>query len=800
MSKFTKVMFLVVIVWFFSGTASSRVATAYQSTATIDCKNIDIKNGPLSPVGPSLAALYCGDDASFVLSLDGADRRIPLGNNDLLLMSSGPTGDLVVVDAIAAGDVETLQADLEALGVQDVAAYGAVVSGRLPVSAIDDMAALGSLNFARAAMATTNVGLTTSQGDAAMKTDDVRTALGIDGSGVTVGTLSDSYDCLGGAAGDVGTGDLPAGVTVLLDEPGCGSGSDEGRAMMQLIMDVAPGASQAFNTAFTGEAGFAAGITALSAISDVIVDDVGYFAEPMFQDGIIAQAVDVAVATGDAYFSSAGNANRDGYEAPYVASGSFIDIGFGPEEAHDFDPGGGTDIYQSVTIPVGGTLIVSFQWDEPYASATGGAGSTNDMDIILLDDPVTTVVTGAATANVGGDPVEVFGYTNPGPATAFNLAFLHASGTAPGIVKYVLFSFPGTVNEYFPGDSTVFGHSNAAGAETVGAAPYFSTPDFGVSPPLLESFSSAGPTPILFDLTDTPVSITRMKPEIVAPDGTNTTFFGVDIEPDGFPNFFGTSAAAPHAAAMAALLLECDPTVTPATTYALMEATAVDMLTAGFDDDSGYGLIEAEFICADFSDLASSYGVAWHAGSGSLKLGSAWTSDSTFALAQDDPNDDGVVRSASAWTPGTTSGSVDVTVAGCGAPPCYLNAWVDWNADGDFTDTDEQILTDIAVSTGGPTTLSGFTIPAVVACYGGGGPCNARFRLTSASGTTEIGLAADGEVSDYAWGFTPTALTLNSFSVNSIGGTLTPAVWLAVVSIVGVVGLGVIALRRRRQR
>ena len=80
-----------------------------------------------------------------------------------------------------------------------------------------------------------------------MRADIGRTAFGADGTGVMVGTLSDSYNCLGGAAAGVANGDLPAGV-IVLDEGPCPA-SDEGRGMMEIIHDVAPGASQAFHTA-----------------------------------------------------------------------------------------------------------------------------------------------------------------------------------------------------------------------------------------------------------------------------------------------------------------------------------------------------------------------------------------------------------------------------------------------------------------------------------------------------------------------------------------------------------------------
>jgi subtilisin family serine protease len=546
------------------------------------------KDGPLAKLDPHLTALY----HEYVSSLAQGGGAAFTPRNPLLRVSEGR----VVIDAVASGDVHALQADLEALGLQGAVAFGRIVSGQLPITAIEDMAALASLHFARPAYATTHAGLVTSQGDQALRADVVRAVVGLDGTGVTVGVLSDSFDCLGGAAADVASGDLSP-VVVIQELPGCTGGTDEGRAMLQLVHDVAPGASLAFATAFTGQAGFASNILALQAAgADVIVDDVSFFAEPMFQDGIIAQAVDTVKGMGVPYFSSAGNSHRQSYESrfragPFFADGAFPSAPGAPHffggTAHDFDSGLGEDVFQRITVPAGTGFTLSFQWDSPFASVCPGCpGSPNDVDIYVFDDPPTTVLAGSASINIGGDAFEVFGLFNPpgSGVTAFNIMITQFDGLDPQLIKYVRFGGgTATIDEFDTQSSTLFGHANVVGAEAVGAALYGQTPAFGVFPPLLEPFSSAGLTPILFDTAGNPLAMPqiRLKPEIVAPDGTNTTFFipGLDLEPDGFPNFFGTSAAAPHAAAVAALLLQAVPTTTPDSVYVLLESTALDRKT-----------------------------------------------------------------------------------------------------------------------------------------------------------------------------------------------------------------------------
>ncbi|MBC6476661.1 MAG: S8 family serine peptidase [Hormoscilla sp. GM7CHS1pb] len=454
---------------------------------------------------------------------------------------------------------------------------------------------------------TTKVGLNTSQANKAMKSDEARKKFGVDGTGITIGVLSDSYNtsrtARNNASDDIASGDLPAGIKVLKDGTKPRIDIDEGRAMLQLIYDIAPGAKLVFHTARgrRGQEDFADGIRALAAAgADIIVDDVLYPTEPMFQDGPVAQAVDEVVANGVAYFSSAGNSARRSYESAFNPSGETETLFGKTYEWHDFDPGAGIDTHQAITVSTG--ALFSFQWDQPFESFELGRGSASDLDIFVYDANkklVSKAQGPGLSPNIGGDPIEAFSFPRGG---SFNIVIGKAIGKGfggpnPGLMKYVGFGDV-TINEYNTDSPTSFGHANAAGASSVGAAYYLNTPEYGVNPPVLNPFSSAGGIDILFDTAGNRLAKpeNRQNVDIVAPDGTNTTFFGRDSDKDGFPNFSGTSAAAPHAAAVAALMLEAaggSGRLTPSKIYSTLEKTAINMGAPGYDNDTGHGLIDA---------------------------------------------------------------------------------------------------------------------------------------------------------------------------------------------------------------
>ncbi len=239
-------------------------------------------------------------------------------------------------------DLVGLRTQLVSKGLMDATRHSTAISGRAPVAALRDMAATPGLKFLRPTLAMTHAGTVTSQGDRSLRANLARRASGVNGRGIKIGALSDSFDCALGAfepgapftraADDIASNDLPRVHVLkdLFDEPNEGC-SDEGRAMLQLIHDVAPASPKAFYTAFVSQEDFAAGIRALAdAGSDVIVDDVIYFAEPMFEDGIIAQAVDDVYRDGVAYFSSAGNDARLSYESRVSPLGRSGHLGSAP--------------------------------------------------------------------------------------------------------------------------------------------------------------------------------------------------------------------------------------------------------------------------------------------------------------------------------------------------------------------------------------------------------------------------------------------------------------------------------------
>lgn len=527
----------------------------------------------------------------------------------------------ITVDLIAKSDPQLLQAELRSLNFKTTAIFGKTISGKIELDQLSALATLENLQYARPAYRPVRrIGSVDSQGDTAQYSDSGRFNNSVSGSGIKIGALSDSYNTLFGEAAGIASGDLPgpgnpngytAPVTVLAEYSS--TGSDEARGMIEIIHDVAPAAQLYARTAFEGEADFAQGIIDLAAAGcKVIVDDIGYFAEPFFQDGIIAQAVDEVVDDGVIYFSAAGNSGDKSYE-----SAGFNDSGYtiSGSPIHDFDPGTGVDYTQQITIPNGVSVSISFQWDDPFGSLPNTIGSADtDMDIRLYNSQSFTLLAHSSSSNIiTGDPLEIMSYTNNTGATVVaDIIIIHYAGPEPNFMKYISWTNSISIDEYDTQSSTIVGHPNAAGAFAIGAVAWYNSAAYGASNSTINDFSSVGGTPIFFDKVGNSIStITRQKPEFVGPDGTNTTFFGTDIgvDTDSYPNFFGTSAAAPHAAGAAVLLVEMGAN-TRADILDAFISTSEDMDDpntgggdVGFDFATGYGLANTAEAITHFVNL-----------------------------------------------------------------------------------------------------------------------------------------------------------------------------------------------------
>jgi subtilisin family serine protease len=588
------------------------------------------------------------------------------------VQGAGDAVPLIAVDAVTRGDPQRLKQVLVGLGLQHSSVYANDVGGWLPVNQIAAAAARAELVSMRAAMWRARGVSVTSQGDFAQRSDVLRsTYTGLTGAGVTVGILSDSFNCYGvydqggpgapppgtvrgyapnGFATDDATFDktngyLPATVNVLEEATCMNYGqplqlpfADEGRAMMQIVHDVAPGAALSFYTAANTEADFASGIAALaSAGATVIADDIGYFEEPFFQDGIVAQAIDAANAKGVAYFSAAGNNGQISYEnkAPsFATAGSGANAG---EMLLTFGPSSNckTPTCLPVSIPAlqeGDFVGLIVQWDQPYITgAPSSGGATSQIDLCVTGAPANSVVINDIDGNqmtctgpnaTGVDAVQVLILGNPASnnsyttATTVNLIIGLKNGSPPpGLIKVVLAAdgAPVSIPDFDTHSPTLQGHPGAAGAAAVGASFFAQTPRCGVDAvAVLESYSSAGGDPILFDSSGVRLATPqqRQKPDFVGPDGVNTSFFGIKLASSSiksavpqcqndatYNNFFGTSAATPHAAAVAALMLQANSALTPTQIYGALQSTALAMPVGGKptpDYLSGYGFIQAD--------------------------------------------------------------------------------------------------------------------------------------------------------------------------------------------------------------
>lgn len=450
-----------------------------------------------------------------------------------------------------------------------------IVQGWAPASRLEEIAALRFVErISPPSYSSTKSGSVVTEGDAILRADELR-QLGIIGAGVRVGIISDGANNL---ADSQATGDLPVSVSTFgtcntrpANLPSCDRGRtcNEGTAMAEIIHDIAPGAGLAVagvNTSLE----FVQRVDELVNVfgADVIVDDLGFFFEPYFADGFIAQGVS-GVLDQVVFVSSAGNSADGHYENDYSS------MNFQGDDFHNFDTGGGgfTDATMDVTIASGEFMVIVLQWNDPFA------GSSNDYDLFLANTAETDLLCPSCASDYAqsgsDDPIEFICYHNSTAATAQGkVALSRWSGQNRRMEMFLL---GGQVDEYNTPAGSVFGHSGVPGVVAVGAINADEPGNDDIA-----FYSSRGPSRI-----DFPSISIRPKPDVTGIDGVSVTGVG------GFPStFYGTSASAPHVAGVAALLSSLAGTSVTTVKSALISG-AVDLGAPGVDSTYGAGRLDA---------------------------------------------------------------------------------------------------------------------------------------------------------------------------------------------------------------
>jgi subtilisin family serine protease len=313
--------------------------------------------------------------------------------------------------------------------------------------------------------------------------------------------------------------------------------------------------------------------------------------------------VNQVTANGAIYFSSAANSGNltlgtsGTWEGDFLANGPAGDPLTGAGTIHNFGTVNSPQNFDTLTAT---SSFISLKWSDPLG------GSCNDYDLYILDSTGSTIKGFSASSQTcTQDPYELI-------VQGTNCGTPLARGYCPAVgdrIVVVLFNGDpralridtnrGMLSINTAGST--YGHN--AGANTVSvAATYWNSAHTGVRPFTgfanpNEGFSSDGPRKIFYNpdgsaitpdnfLFSTNGGTTLQKPDLAAADG-------VSCKTPGFLPFLGTSAAAPHAAGIAALILSVQPMWTPAQVLNAMTSTALDSMEPGVDRDSGYGIAMA---------------------------------------------------------------------------------------------------------------------------------------------------------------------------------------------------------------
>lgn len=436
------------------------------------------------------------------------------------------------------------------LNITSIDDDNSLVTAWVDVNRLEEIASLEEVRTIRTVVRPmVNTGSVKTAGDAIHRTDLVRSGYSQDGSGIKIGVISDGVDAISAAKA---SGDLPSDVTVLRNS----IGGNEGIAMMEIIHDMAPGAKLYFHDHGHSVYEFNDAIDRLVAAGcNIIVDDITWPDEPFFEDGVVARHVAEVIANNNiVYVSSAGNSAMRHYQ------GMFADDGTGYHN-------------KIFPLPTGASFQLFLQWDDQFGS------SANDYDLYVLDRSGRTIAYSANRQSGNGDPLE-WTSTSYLAEPAF-IKIKNRDGTAEQRTLE-LFIYPSSAvtldQTNLTSRDSIFGHPAVPDVIAVAA---ISANDVGHDQ--VEPYSSRGPVTIAY-----PVSVTREKPDLAGINRVAVSGAG------NFGTIFsGTSASAPHVAAVAAQLWGNDMDMSAAEVRNILYESAEDVESSGFDYLSGHGRVDA---------------------------------------------------------------------------------------------------------------------------------------------------------------------------------------------------------------
>lgn len=456
----------------------------------------------------------------------------------------------------------------------------------IPLKDLEKLAENESVRLIRSVQPpVTYTGSVNSEGDGHTESDIVRSLYNSDGSGMTIGVLSDGVD---NRASAQASNDLPpdgAALNVLDNSVG----GDEGTAILEILHDLAPGANMVFHTAGNNTVEFNSALDDLVAAGcNIIMDDIGWITQPFFEHGFVASHFETVLAANNIlYFSSAGNAGQSHYQSDY--SPIAID-----NVQHNFGNIKNQGFYLYVQMAIGGNARVILEWNDEF----GASANDYDMGFWSFTDAAYVQVS-TATQDGTQDPLEFINYNATNLALQdFAVIVEPFNNPAVRTLEVYIYTAGNAANYINNIDSSdaIFGHAAVDDAIAMAAV---NAADLQAGSEDVAGYSSQGPVTHSF-----PVAQTINKPDLTSVDGVSVTGAG------GFPSpFFGTSAAAPHASAVAALIWGQLPGSTNVEIRDMMFNAAEDFGDPGFDFTYGFGFTNTRDIFNQnvpiLSDLAA---------------------------------------------------------------------------------------------------------------------------------------------------------------------------------------------------